>query len=919
MTMKLHRAVILLALGFSVALGGTMALAQENSNPPAKDAAATSAPEVKEGPAGPGPGGPGPGGIPMGPFPRPKYPPFQDVAAEFQRVDGLIPMYRKDSRLLAEIGGGVLNRDFIVLISIAKGIAEGEVLGGMSWGFGDDWLWQFRKVDDNIYIVRRNVRFRANPGSPEEKAVRLAYTDSILFSLPIITIGPSGGFVVDFSQVFMSDLPQISMALPGFFFAPNKSTFDAVKGFPENVELEVAATYASSGAMQLDTVPDSRGVTVNVHYSISLLPQTGYVPRFADDRVGYFLTAVKDFSRRGSEDRFLRFINRWHLQKSDPGAEISTPVKPVTFYLEKTIPFQYRKAISDGILEWNKAFEKAGYYNAIQVIQQDDKDEWDPEDIRYNTFRWITAGAGFAMGPSRVNPMTGQILDADIIFDADFVQFWKQEYEIFSPQALLEMNYGPMTEESFNKLSGHKLASHRHGPLCRCEFHRGMSREFALGSTFLSSLLAPGPEFIKAQEKLIQQGLKEVTMHEVGHTLGLRHNFKSSTIYTIAELNDTSKPREFGLTGSVMDYAPVNLVAKGQTQGDFYSTTLGPYDYWAIEYGYRPLGGGPEGEQGELKKIASRSAEPALVYSTDEDTMGIFSPDPLSNRFDLGADPVEYAKQRAQLVSELWPTVIDKVTEPGDGYQRARQAFGILLGTYGNSMFMASRSIGGLYANRDHKGDANGRAPFVIVPAAKQREALAILEEQLFNDKPFGFPPELYNHLASSRWMHWGTPMTMRTDAAVHDIILRWQEQVLAQLLAPITLDRLHDAELKIAADQDALTCAELIQRLTKAIYAEVDGLKPGEYTNRKPAISSLRRNLQRSYLKALSAIAMGEAGSPEDCRTIAFAELAATSGRIKNALASGVSLDSYSRAHLEETVAIMGKVMEARLSLSAP
>ncbi len=224
-----------------------------------------------------------------------------------------------------------------------------------------------------------------------------------------------------------------------------------MKGFPKNVEVQVAATYASGNPGDaLETVPDARGVTINVHYSISHLPTTDYKPRLADDRVGYFVTAVKDFSGPIDEDRFVRYINRWNLEKADPEAAVSPPKEPIVFWLEKTIPFKYRKPIRDGIAEWNKAFEKAGFYDAIEVRQQADDATWDPDDINYNTFRWITSGAGFAMGPSRVNPLTGQILDADIIFDADFLQFWKQEYEYFTPKGIELLTGGPVTLEEYH-------------------------------------------------------------------------------------------------------------------------------------------------------------------------------------------------------------------------------------------------------------------------------------------------------------------------------------------------------------------------------------------------------------------------------------------------------------------------------------
>ena len=178
---------------------------------------------------------------------------------------------------------------------------------------------------------------------------------------------------------------------------------------------------------------------------------------------------------------------------------------------------------------------------------------------------------------------------------------------------------------------------------------------------------------------------------------------------------------------------------------------------WAIEYGYKPLkGGSPEGELPELKKIAARSGEPGLAFATDEDTRGI-DPDPHSMRFDMGNDLVEYAKSQAKLVAESLPHVVDELTKDGDGYQRARRAFGMLLARHGEVMFSASRYVGGLYVSRSHKGDAKAPKPLEVVPAERQRAALGLLEEQVFSDKPFNFPPELYNQLAASHWDHWGT------------------------------------------------------------------------------------------------------------------------------------------------------------------
>ncbi len=510
------------------------------------------------------------------PAKKPKYPPYAEVFRDADDpISGLIKMRRKGGTLYAEISPSQLDRDFIVVMSIARGIGRGSLLAGMSWNFGDDPVWQFRKVDDYIHVVRRNVRFKAEGGSPEEKAVNLAFTDSILFSLPIVTMSPSGGYVVDLNSIFMTDLPQIAHELPGFSFSSQRSSWVETKGLKENVELEVAATYASSGSTESDNIPDTRGATVNVHYSISYLPHTSYHPRLADDRIGYFLTVLKDYSKKTDDEQFVRYINRWDLQKADSSADQSPPKKNIVFWLEKSIPYKYRKPIHDGILEWNKAFEKAGFIDAIEVREQPDDADWDPEAIDHTTFRWITTntdpGMVMAMGPSRVNPMTGQILNAMIIFDADFLQSWKSNYETFSPANVAALTGGTIDLQTYGRemqSDNHERSFHAG---CSLPYGRGM--DFAFGGAALLATAGEGPKSEAEKEKLIMQGLKETTMHEVGHTLGLRHNFKASAYLSLDDIdNNAEKTNEVGLTASVMDYAPIHLVPKGKKQGDYYST-----------------------------------------------------------------------------------------------------------------------------------------------------------------------------------------------------------------------------------------------------------------------------------------------------------------------------------------------------------
>lgn len=842
--------------------------------------------------------------------PAPTKTPFESLTTGMKRVDGMWTIYQKDQQLLVDFSPSHLNQNFIVLTSIAKGISRGMVLGGMTWGFGDDVIWTFQKVGEKLHVVRRNVRFRANAGSPEGAAVKMAYSDSILYALPIQTTTPTGGYLVDMTRIFMSDDQQIGRSIgPGFGFAADRSTWAKIKSFPHNVELQVAAVYAGGG--DLETVADSRGVQVNVHYSISQLPSSGYQPRIADDRVGYFLTVLKDFSDKKDNEHFVRYINRWNLQKADPAAKLSPPKDPIIFYLERTVPIALRPHVRAGIEEWNKAFEKLGYANAIEVRQQRDDDDFDPEDVRYNTFRWITAGAGFAMGPSRVNPLTGQILDADIIFDSDFMQYWKHQYETFTTADVAALMGGGAITAPEERLFGKVMSSgHSHLPGAHCSYCQGMQQQMGFTAAVMAARgdLAAGKEM---PEEFVAQALKEVVMHEVGHTLGLRHNFKASSWKTLAEIDDPVKGAAEGTVASVMDYTPANLAPKGAKQGLYYPTTIGPYDYWAIEYGYKSIGGD---ESAELKKIASRSAEPGLDYGTDEDTRGNVDSDPSANRFDLGKDPLEFAKRQMQTSAELWPKVVEQAVPAGEGYQRARQAFGMLFSEYWRTVYFAARIPGGIYVYRDHKGDPQGRAPFKVVEPAKQRDAMKLIASSAFG--PLNFPPDVLNHLAATRWSHWGLREPTRLDYPIHNFVAMMQARILGQLLSGTTLTRLYDSELKAAPDADVYTMAEHLRLIVDSVFSEWrEPGKAGEYTNRKPYISSFRRNLQRMALKEFAALVTSQSDGPEDSRTLARMYLTELDKQITALLATpDLKMDDYTRAHLLDSQERLKKALQAQV-----
>jgi hypothetical protein len=377
-----------------------------------------------------------------------------------------------------------------------------------------------------------------------------------------------------------------------------------------------------------------------------------------------------------------------------------------------------------------------------------------------------------------------------------------------------------------------------------------------------------------------------------------------------------------------MDYNPVNIAPKGVKQGDFFTSTIGPYDYWAIEYGYKPLGGGTEGEVAELKAIAAKSAQPGLDYATDEDL--IAGPDPLVNQWDLGSDPMKFAQDRMMLAEELLKGLAERIVEKGDGYQQARNAFGSLLNQYGNASFLVARHIGGVSVHRDHRGDANGRDPFVPVKGSKQRDGLKFLQEHILTDQPFHFPPELLRKLAADRWMHWGNEANVfrKVEYPLHQRILSVQSVVLDELLDPATLARIQNSTVEADKDDQPLKMAEVFRSLSDAIWVDLPA-------NGKPAAgasSIVRRNLQREYLKRLSdlmlrgrsghsgifVVLLGGANVPPDAKSLARLHLREIAGRIDVALADKkIAADDTVVAHLQECKERIAKVLGAAMQVS--
>ena len=659
-------------------------------------------------------------------------------------------------------------------------------------------------------------------------------------------------------------------------------------------------------------LPDARSLLVRFHYSFSELPPPGFRPRLADDRVGHFFTQVEDYSSDTNFETSKRYINHWRLEKQDPSAPLSPPKQPIVFWLENTIPVPYRDAIREGILLWNNAFERIGFQNAVVVKQQPDDADWDPADVRYSTIRWFTGypEPGFAEGPSAVNPLTGEVFDADIRFDAGLTRFFRREKtEYIKPTGDSLLNSNPPMRPF--------LAPWHNGSTQFCDLVQGsaLDAEFSFDLLVARGMDPDGPD----ADQFIHDYLVEIAAHEVGHTLGLRHNFRASTIHTLEQASDSSLMEKQGLTGSVMDYIPTNIAPHGVKQGPYHQTVLGPYDYWAIEYAYKPIDAqSPEGELPQLEKIASRSAEPDLAFDTDEDAGiggGAFDMDPLVNRFDYGTDPLQFYARRIVLAQEVWDNMQKKLEVQGEGYQILRRSFDIALGQAGYSLYLSSKYIGGVYHYRGHVGDPGNRLPFEPVPAAQQKAALELLRKELFSPTSFQFSPELLNKLASPRFSDWTDIDSMRTrfDVPIHEMVFGLQNRVLDRLYDPIVLNRLLDSEVKVSSSGEALTVGLLFNEIQDSIWAELK--TPGQSVE----INSYRRSLQRAHLRKLVAIALRTDAVPEDAQTMARENLTALRSQIRSATSKpGLKMSLETRAHLNESLTRIDDTLKANMQRTA-
>jgi hypothetical protein len=753
-------------------------------------------------------------------------------------------------------------------------------------------VFKVQKSFDKLEFSRVNTAFWYDPTNPVSKTSLVDKPEAVFLAEKVVGEDPEG-YLVSADGLFISEKmdPVKPVVVPGPLSAFQfnlgqlniaKSKYSAIRSFPDNTDVVVDMAYDNPNAIVsggLD-ITDPRYIRVRMQHSLIEMPANEFRPRRDDPRVGYFMQQVND-QTSVKPINYKDKINRWNLVKKDPSAAVSEPVEPIVFWIENTTPHEYRQIIVDAGLKWNEAFEKAGFKNAVQMKIMPDDATWDPADIRYNVIRWVaSANPSYgAIGPSFVNPKTGQILGADITIE------W---YSGSATPNLDELLTSAPVEKPELHFPGMDNSQH-----VNCELATELKSQLTAGMTVLDVTDAPPAEVAEMHK----QFLIYLIMHEMGHTLGLNHNMKASQMLSLAEIHNKELTGKMGLIGSVMDYPAINVALDRSKQGDYYTTLAGPYDLWAIEYGYTPFNSSEE--EAGLKKILSRSTDPKLTFGNDGDDMR--SPgkamDPRVNVNDMSSDAIGYAEDRFKLVNGLMGKLVKKYSKPGQSYAELRARYGTLNGQRLGMISAVSRYIGGVYVDRSFSDQGSANKPYTPVPLATQKRAMEVLNKYVFTPTAYDADAQVFPYLQMQR-RGFNQGQNGEDVKLTSGLLNNQVFGALAHVLHPATLQRITNSRLY----GNQYSVADVMNDLVKGIF-DADS---------KTNVNVYRQYLQTAFVKGVGSM-VGNDGAAAQYDDVAKAAALNTLKKVKTLLATTVSTNEETRAHRANLVFLINNELDPK------
>jgi hypothetical protein len=777
--------------------------------------------------------------------------PYKEVITDKAKTDnGLFKVHRLDGKYFYEIPDSLFNREMLVVTRYSKTPTVDGTYGGEEL---NEQIWKWQRRDKQVMIRIPSYRNIADKKTEMFEAVKNSNLEAVLSSFDIKAINKdSNSVVIDVTDLYAKDVQ--SLGLPQSVRTQYKITVmdetrsyvDTIKSFPINIEVSSLKTYRASDA------PGDKSIgsmTVEIHNSMLLLPKVPFKPRFSDDRVGFFGQSQTDYGLDAQKAQVTRYIHRWKLEPKDPAAykrgELVEPKKQIVYYIDPATPAKWRPYLIEGVKDWNAAFEEAGFKNAITAMEAPANDpDWSPEDARYSVIRYFASNIPNAYGPHISDPRSGEIMESDI--------GW---------------------------------------------YHNVMNlvRNWFFVQTAAINPEARSPKF---KDEVMGQLIRFVSSHEVGHTLGLPHNFGSSVAYPVDSLRSPSFTKRMGGTApSIMDYARFNYIAQPGDEGVVLYPGIGDYDKWAVKWGYSWFDNQtPEEEAKTLNKwTIERAGNPVYFYGQQTGN----PIDPRAQSEDLGDDAMKASKYGIANLKRILPNIEKWTYEEGKPYDNLKELYGEVLSQWNRYMGHVRSNIGGIY--EDDKTYEQKGPVYTHVARAKQKEAVKFINDQAF---------------ITPVWMLDQNVLNKFDNAGIVDRLRRTQVGVLNGVLDFGRLSRVIDNSVKNGANSYPMD--ELLADLRNGIWSE---LKTGAN------LDTYRRNLQRAYIERISYLLNeNEASVPpqfaafagpqidvsqSDIRPMARQELKLLAAQVKTALTK--YSNPVLRAHLDDVLVRIEEALDPK------